>query len=77
MQLAGNLWPDAIDRTQRKGFKGLSAEDPRVAAWRLEIERNYSKDKILELYLNQIDLGNRAYGVEAAAERYFGKSVRA
>ena len=36
----------------------------------------YPKDKILELYLNQIDLGNRAFGVEAASQRYFGKSVR-
>ncbi|HEX7918867.1 MAG TPA: penicillin-binding transpeptidase domain-containing protein, partial [Gemmatimonadales bacterium] len=35
----------------------------------------YSKDKILELYLNQIDLGNRAFGVEAAAQRYFGKTA--
>ena len=41
-----------------------------------EIEAKYPKDKILELYLNQIDLGNRAYGVEAASQRYFGKSVR-
>ena len=41
-----------------------------------EIEERYPKDKILELYLNQIDLGNRAYGVEAASQRYFGKSVR-
>ena len=75
MQLAGNLWPDAIDRTQRKGFKGLSRKI-RESRMALEIERNYSKDKILELYLNQIDLGNRAFGVEAAAQRYFGKSVR-
>jgi penicillin-binding protein 1A len=75
MQLAGNLWPDAIDRTQRKGFKGISRKI-RESRMALEIERNYSKDKILELYLNQIDLGNRAYGVEAAAQRYFGKSVR-
>jgi penicillin-binding protein 1A len=42
----------------------------------LEIEKHYSKDKILELYLNQIELGNRAFGVEAAAQRYFGKSVK-
>jgi penicillin-binding protein 1A len=41
-----------------------------------EIEAKYPKDKILELYLNQIDLGNRAFGVEAASQRYFGKSVR-
>jgi penicillin-binding protein 1A len=76
MQLAGNLWPDQIDRRRREGFKGISRKI-REARMALEIERNYPKDKILELYLNQIDLGNRAYGVEAAAQRYFGKSVRA
>jgi penicillin-binding protein 1A len=76
MQLAGNLWPEQIPRNQRKGFKGLSRKI-RESRMALEIERNYSKDKILELYLNQIDLGNRAFGVEAAAQRYFGKSVRA
>src|SRR6188474_405265 len=75
MQLAGNLWPDQIDRRQRTGLKGLSRKI-REGRMALEVERNYSKDKILELYLNQIDLGNRAYGVEAAAQRYFGKSAR-
>lgn len=41
----------------------------------LEIEKKYSKDKILELYLNQIYFGHGAYGVEAASQTYFGKSV--
>ena len=41
-----------------------------------EIESQYGKDKILELYLNQIYLGSGAYGVETAAQRYFGKSAR-
>jgi len=41
----------------------------------LQIERRYSKDEILTLYLNQVYLGNGAYGVEAASERYFGKHV--
>ena len=41
-----------------------------------ELERNFSKDRILELYLNQINLGNGANGIEAAAQRYFGKSAR-
>src|SRR6185437_16970303 len=40
------------------------------------IEAKYDKKKILELYLNQIDLGHGAYGVETASQRYFGKSVR-
>ncbi|GIW61169.1 MAG: hypothetical protein KatS3mg089_0021 [Patescibacteria group bacterium] len=36
----------------------------------------YSKDKILEMYLNQVPYGGTAYGVEAAAQTYFGKSAR-
>jgi len=71
MQLARNLWPEDIsgrDKSLRRKLKEV-----KVA---LEIEKKYPKDKILELYLNQIDLGNRAYGVETASQRYFGKSVR-
>ncbi len=41
-----------------------------------EITRRYSKDEILELYLNEIYYGNLAYGVEAGAETYFGKSAK-
>jgi len=41
----------------------------------LQIERELSKDEILELYVNKIYLGNRAYGIEAAAQIYFGKSI--
>jgi penicillin-binding protein 1A len=41
----------------------------------LQIERRLSKDEILELYMNQIYLGHRAYGFAAAAQVYFGKSL--
>src|SRR5436189_3916321 len=41
----------------------------------LELERRYSKDRILEMYMNQVYFGHGAYGVEAAARTYFGKSV--
>jgi len=41
-----------------------------------KIERNLSKDQILELYINQIFLGQRAYGFAAAANTYFGKSLK-
>src|SRR5918996_2096729 len=41
----------------------------------LELERRYTKDRILEMYLNQVYFGHGAYGVEAAARTYFGKSV--
>jgi penicillin-binding protein 1A len=71
MQLARNLWPEDISGRDKSVRRKL-----REAHVAQEIEAKYSKDKILELYLNQIDLGNRAYGVEAASQRYFGKSVR-
>lgn len=41
----------------------------------LQIERRYSKEQILELYLNKIYLGQRAYGLAAAAQIYYGKSL--
>ncbi len=41
-----------------------------------QIDKAFTKDEILFLYLNQIYLGHGAYGVEAAAENYFGKSVQ-
>jgi penicillin-binding protein 1A len=41
----------------------------------LELERRYSKGRILEMYLNHIYFGHGAYGVEAAARTYFGKSA--
>jgi penicillin-binding protein 1A len=71
MQLARNLWPEDISGRDKSLRRKL-----REAHVAREIEHKYPKDKILELYLNQIDLGNRAYGVEAASQRYFGKSVR-
>ncbi len=43
----------------------------------LQLEREYSKQEILEFYLNQIYFGQGAYGVEAAAKTYFGKDVSA
>jgi penicillin-binding protein 1A len=42
----------------------------------LALEKQYSKNDILELYLNRVYFGSGAYGVEAAAQRYFGKSAR-
>ncbi len=70
MQLARNLFPEWLpyqDRTMRRKIM-----EARVAR---QIERTFSKEKILELYLNHIYLGEGAYGVEAAARTYFGKSA--
>lgn len=75
MQLARNLWPEEINPAERRGIAGIRRKLREIRVAR-DIERSYSKDKILELYLNQVDLGNRAFGVEAASQRYFGKSAR-
>ena len=71
MQLARNIWDEDISGTDKS--LGRKLREAHVAR---DIERKYPKDKILEIYLNQIPLGNGAYGVEAASQRYFGKSVR-
>jgi membrane peptidoglycan carboxypeptidase len=40
-----------------------------------QVDQRYSKDQVLEMYLNRVYYGNQAYGVEAAAQGYFGKSA--
>ncbi len=75
MQLARNVFPDRIDPRERRGMAGLTRKLKEMWVAR-ELESIYSKNRILELYLNQINLGAGAYGVEAASLRYFGKSTR-
>ena len=70
MQLARNIFPDEISREKTITRK---LKEAKVA---LAIERRFPKDRIFELYLNQIYLGSGAYGIEAAAQRYFGKSAK-
>jgi len=65
-QLAKSLFLSP-ERTLTRKFKEIRLAE--------EIERRYSKDKILEMYLNTIYFGGGAYGIEAAARTYFGKSV--
>jgi penicillin-binding protein 2D len=69
-QLVGNMHPDLIDRTDKSIGRKLAEQ----SAAR-EMERHYTKDQILEGYLNQISFGHGWYGVEAAAQHYFGKSA--
>ncbi len=69
-QLVGNMHPALIDRTDKSLGRKLAEQ----SAAR-EMERHYSKDQILEGYLNQISFGHGWYGVEAAAQHYFGKSA--
>src|SRR5256885_1092976 len=69
-QLVGNMHPTLIDRTDRS--LGRKLDDQAAAR---EMERHYSKEQILEGYLNQISFGHGWYGVESAARHYFGKSA--
>ena len=70
MQLARNVFTDRISR-EKTLFRKI--KEAHVAR---DIEKRYSKDKILELYLNQMAFGNGAYGIETASQRYFGKTVK-
>lgn len=63
-QLAKNAYLDGNDHTFARKVQDL------VLA--LKVERVYSKDEILEMYLNLVYYGEGAYGIQAAAERYFG-----
>jgi penicillin-binding protein 1A len=66
-QLVGYMHPDIIDRHDMSPSRKLHEQ-----AAALEMERHYSKDDILQGYLNQINLGRGWYGVEAGAWHYFG-----
>jgi penicillin-binding protein 1C len=69
-QLARNLLFSPEERTEQSYRRKV-----REAILAAEITRRYSKDEILELYLNEFYFGNLAYGVEAAAETYFNSSA--
>ncbi|MCS7057219.1 MAG: transglycosylase domain-containing protein [Thermoflexales bacterium] len=69
-QIARLLLLDADERRQRTLLRKVRES---LLAW--QIAQRYSKDEVLALYLNQVYYGNLAYGVEAAARAYFGKSV--
>ena len=66
-QLAKNLF-----LTQERTFQ-RKLQEVELALW---LERKHSKAEILELYLNRVYFGSGAYGVEAASQRYFGKSAK-
>lgn len=69
-QLVGNMHPTIINRADRTLSRKVREQ---IAA--REMERHYSKNQILEAYLNQIHFGRNWYGIDAAARHYFGKSA--
>jgi penicillin-binding protein 1A len=67
MQVARNVYLSSEKTFTRKIYEILLT---------FKLENNFSKDQILEIYMNQIFLGNRAYGFAAASETYFGKPLK-
>ena len=67
-QLVGNMHPDLIDRRDMSPMRKFHEQQAAR-----EMERHYSKEQILEGYINQINFGHGWYGVESAARHYFGK----
>ena len=65
-QLARDTYLSKQQKWRRKAIEALLA---------MKMERELTKAQILEIYMNQIFMGNRAYGFAAAAERYFGKEL--
>lgn len=67
-QLAGTLYADRTDISLRRKLVELW--------WALQLERRYTKDEILEMYLNRMIMGAGVYGVEAASRYFFGHPAR-
>ena len=68
-QIAGTLYCDRRDMSYTRKLKELW--------WAIQIERRFSKNEILELYLNKIYFGGGTYGVNAASKYYFGHDATA
>ena len=76
MQLARNVFPAQLPaRSKAQGAMASLVRKFREAKVARELETRFSKERILELYLNQIPFGSGAYGVESAARRYFGRPI--
>ena len=68
-QLARNLYKSV-------GFEDSILRKVKEMITAIQIERTYTKEEILEMYLNTVHFGHGTYGVEAATKRFFGKESR-
>ena len=71
----GSTIPQQLIRSTFFGSEKTIERKIREIILALELDRRYSKEQILEWYLNQVPFGSNSYGVEAASQTYFGKSV--
>lgn len=91
-RLASALFIDVMTLSKRQGASTISQQlarqlyltldktitrKIREALTTIQIERTYTKDEILEIYLNHMNFGGGAYGVQSAAMRFFGKDAKA
>jgi penicillin-binding protein 1A len=67
-QVAGTLYTDRREKTISRKIRELW--------WAFQMERRYTKNEILEIYLNYMIMGPGVYGVEAASQYFFGRSAR-
>jgi 1A family penicillin-binding protein len=89
--IARALWRDIVARDLQQGGSTITQQliknsiltkertfSRKIKEWILaiELEQKFSKDQILEMYLNQIPYGSNAYGTEAASQTFFGKSAK-
>lgn len=76
-QLAKSLYPRADVSSRIPGVKMIKMVSIKFKEWitAVKLERNYTKDEILVMYLNQIFFGGNAYGIKAAAKTFFDKET--
>ncbi len=72
MQLSKNFYTS----TEASGFEGIKRKFTDIYMAMFQIEKNYSKEEIIEFYVNAPYLGGGAYGIEQACLNYFGKSAK-
>jgi 1A family penicillin-binding protein len=74
--VGGSTIPQQLIRSTFLTNEKTGERKIREAIMAIELDRRYSKDQILEWYLNQVPFGQNAYGVEAASQSYFNKPVK-
>lgn len=87
-----SVWSDLTSRSLREGGSTITQQLVRISflspektikrkiqeiIMAFQVERRYTKDEIFEMYLNNVYLGEGAYGIQAAARTYFGKDIYA
>lgn len=73
--VGGSTIPQQLIRSTFLSNEKTTQRKIREVLMAIELDRRYSKDQILEWYLNQVPFGQNTYGVEAASETYFGKPI--